>query len=392
MTETTSAPGEATSADSEDIALLGNSARDFLADFVDNTYLNDRESSDEGYEPARWRRLCDLGWTAASLPDRVGGLGGGLAAAAAVAVQIGRAAFASPWLPTVRAATVLDTLGADRRFDAVLSDIAGGTIHALVAPPDPGPRVEVSFGGGHRLTGPAVVVEWLDQSEMVVLLLPRDPGGPDAEDLWVCAVIPADRLRDRYTVLRSVDNEHSARLDLDGLVLDREFLIADALPGADVAYALGRANLLRTAVMVGGGEAVLEFTARYARERVQFGRPIGGFQAVRHLLARMAIAADAARLTYDEALAALSTPDADAVRDTTPAAIASFVAGRSYTEIVLTAAQVHGGVGTTVEHILHHHFRRAKAAQLRSGRRADRLRELTDALVRNPVDRLWVSR
>ena len=71
------------------------------------------------------------------------------------------------------------------------------------------------------------------------------------------------------------------------------------------------------------------------------------------------------------------------------AAAALFAAGRSYVEVVLTAAQVHGGVGTTVEHILHHHFRRAKAMQLRSGKRANRLRELHEALVVQPEGSLW---
>ncbi len=374
-----------------DSALLGAAAREFLADFVDNTYLNEQEASADGYEPGRWKQVCELGWTAAGLPDRVGGLGGGFAASAAVAVECGRAAFASPWLSTARVAAALETADPSLRFDPVLSDIAEGLAHALVAPPDRGLFAEKTLGGAYRLAGSPVVVGWLAQCEMVVLLVPHESGAEDTEDSaerWLGAVIPRDRIEDRYVPVRSVDNERAARLNLDGLRLDSEFVVTDDLAGPDVEYALARANLLRAGAMVGGCEAVLEFTARYARERIQFGQPIGGFQAVRHHLSRMAIAMDAARLTYDEALATMSVPGTDAVA----AAIALFAAGRSYVEIVLTAAQIHGGVGTTVEHVLHHHFRRAKAMQLRSGRRADRLRELTDALVLRPTDRLWVSR
>ncbi|WP_067682934.1 acyl-CoA dehydrogenase family protein [Nocardia miyunensis] len=372
-----------------DSALLGSAARELLADFVDNTYLNEQEASAGGYEPERWKQLCELGWTAAGLPGRVGGLDGGFGATAAVAVECGRAGFASPWLATARTAAALGVIDSGLRFDPVLADIASGRAHALVAPPDGGPHAETTLGGGYRLSGPAVVVEWLDQCEMVVLLIPHDSGDQNAEDRWLGAVIPRDRISDRYVPVRSVDNERAARLNLDGLRLDSEFVIADDLAGPELRYALSRANLLRAAVMVGGCAAVLDFTTRYARERVQFGRPIGGFQAVRHHLSRMAIAADAAQLTYDEALETTTAPGTDPV----PAAIALFVAGRSYVEIALTAAQIHGGVGTTVEHVLHHHFRRAKAMQLRSGRRAGRLRELTDALIRNPAaDRLWVSR
>jgi alkylation response protein AidB-like acyl-CoA dehydrogenase len=79
-------------------------------------------------------------------------------------------------------------------------------------------------------------------------------------------------------------------------------------------------------------------------------------------------------------------PGADA---TAIARAAAFAAGRSYVEIVLTAAQIHGGIGTTVEHVLHHHFRRAKAMQLRFGKRSNRLRELHAALVVREEGSLW---
>jgi alkylation response protein AidB-like acyl-CoA dehydrogenase len=137
--------------------------------------------------------------------------------------------------------------------------------------------------------------------------------------------------------------------------------------------------------MAGGCEAVLERTASYALERVQFGQVIGAFQAVRHHAARIAIATDAARLVCDEALIR-----ADAGEDVTAiGAVALFAAGRSYVTAVLTAAEVHGGVGTTTEHVLHHHFRRAKAMQLRSGKRANRLREIHQALVVRHEGSLW---
>jgi alkylation response protein AidB-like acyl-CoA dehydrogenase len=136
---------------------------------------------------------------------------------------------------------------------------------------------------------------------------------------------------------------------------------------------------------VGGCESVLELSARYARERVQFGQPIGAFQAVRHHLGRMMIATDAARLACNDALTrALPGSGESAI-----AAVALFAAGRSYVEVVLTAAQVHGAIGTTTEHILHHHFTRAKAMQLRCGRPASRLREIHAALVVRGEGSLW---
>jgi alkylation response protein AidB-like acyl-CoA dehydrogenase len=398
----------------EDEALLAETVRGYFSDFVDNTYLNSQEESADGYDRGRWKQLSDLGWTGVNLPERVGGGGGTLAEAGIVARECGRAAFASPLLQSARAATAVLALGQGQRFDGLLARIAQGTPAALVAPPDrslsavpavavpavtgpavTGPAVTGPAVTGPAVTGPAVtgpadtgyhvsgapaIVEWLAQSEDVVLLLPVPESGT-----WLCAVLARDQMDGRMTPVPSIDNERMARLDLDGFELAPGSAQTVEVAAATAENALARANLLRASSMVGGCEAVLERTVGYALERVQFGQVIGGFQAVRHHAARIAIAVDAARLACNDALAR-----ADAGDDVTAiGAVALFAAGRSYVTAVLTAAQVHGGVGTTTEHVLHHHFRRAKATQLRAGKRASRLREIHQALVVRHEASLW---
>ncbi|WP_370617790.1 acyl-CoA dehydrogenase family protein [Mumia sp. Pv 4-285] len=345
-------------------------ARAFLRDFVDNSYLNEQEESATGFEPLRWVRMRDLGWSSVHLPDRVGGADGSLVDAALITRECGRAAYASPLLQTLRAATTMSALGADKTYDDVLSRIGDGEIATLVAPPDRAVVADVA-AGGFVLSGRPVVVEWLAQADWVVLVLPTV--GQDC----IGAVVPADFLGDRAVEVPSIDNERIVRLDLDGLELPEDVVRSTNVSATEAAYALARADLLRASAMVGGAQDVVERTAKYALERHQFGQPLGRFQAVRHHLARMVIAADGAQLLCDDALDR-AQPGAD---ETAIAQAAVFAAGRAYVDVVLTAAQVHGGVGTTVEHILHHHFRRAKAMQLRSGQRSARLRELHHALV-----------
>lgn len=359
-------------------AQVAATARAFLAGFVDNSYLNEQEESELGYEPGRWSQMADLGWTAMALPERVGGAGGTLVDAALIVRECGRAAFASPLLQTLRVGTVLTSEGFGATYDDVLSRLAEGSTATLVAPPDGGLLAEAT-ADAQRLSGEPVLVEWLVQSQDVVLLV------PDADDRWLCAVVPSADLAQRVTEVPSVDNERIALLDVDGLVLEAAAVRDTGLSARVVRRALARADLLRDSTMVGGCMDVLERTAKYALERHQFGQPIGGFQAVRQLLSRMVIATDGAHLLCDEALTA-SQADADA---TAIASAAVFAAGRAYVEVVLTGAQVHGGVGTTIEHVLHHHFRRAKAMQLRSGRRANRLREIHEALVVKGEGSLW---
>lgn len=355
---------------SQEEAEVSATARSFLGDFVDNAYLNGQEETDSGYEAARWVRMTDLGWTGLHLPARVGGADGTLVDAALITRECGRAAFASPLLQTLRAGTVLATLAGDKTYDDVLARVAEGEIAAVVAPPD-GTVVAEPDDGSFRLSGPPAVVEWLQQSAVAVLVLPVTTG------TWLCAVVPTELLAERAVDVPSVDNERLTRLDLDGFGLPVETVRDPHLPEPTARYALARADLLRASAMVGGCQEVVSRTAQYALERQQFGQPLGKFQAVRHHLARMVIATDGAQLLCDDALTR-AEPGAD---EQAIAAAALFAAGRSYVSVVLTAAQLHGGVGTTVEHVLHHHFRRAKAMQLRSGRRANRLRELHQSLV-----------
>ena len=368
----------------EDEALLAETVRGYFGDFVDNSYLNRQQESDDGYDRGRWKQLADLGWTGVNLPERVGGGGGTLAEAGIVARECGRAAFASPLLASARAATVLLGLDQGERFDPVLARIAQGTPVTLVAPPDRTLSAvlaeEGSADGRYRITGAPVIADWLSQSEDVVLLLPVPASGN-----WLCAVVARHHLSGRSTPVPSVDNERMDRLDLDGFTLSPGSADLVEVTPAAAGNALARANLLRASSMTGGCEAVLERTVSYAMEREQFGHPIGAFQAVRHHAARIAIAVDAARLTCNDALTR-----ADAGEDVSAiGAVALFAAGRSYVTAVLIAAQVHGGVGTTTEHVLHHHFRRAKAMQLRAGKRASRLREIHQQLVVRHEASLW---
>ena len=109
-----------------DELLLAKTVRGWLDNFVDNTYLNAQESSDLGYDPRRWQEMCRLGWCSINIPERAGGAGATLAEAALIAREIGRAAYASPLLSTMRSATVLAGAPPAPHSDATLAELAGG--------------------------------------------------------------------------------------------------------------------------------------------------------------------------------------------------------------------------------------------------------------------------
>jgi dTDP-4-dehydrorhamnose reductase len=173
---------------------------------------------------------------------------------------------------------------------------------------------------------------------------------------------------------RSLDNERLGIVELAGAGAGTPPLAADLSDDA-VADALARMRLLRAAEMAGGAARTLSLTRDYMLERRQFGVALGSFQAVQHHLANMLIDVDAALLSTREglSLAALGREIVLA------AAIAGYIAGRSYTRVTVTAAQLFGGIGAAKEHRLHHHFRRARAMQLRLGSVPSQLLRIADA-------------
>lgn len=358
--------------------ILAATARSFMDSFADNDYLNRQEESEAGFEDDRWKHMCDLGWTSLIVPESAGGGGADAATASVIAAEAGRAAFASPLLTTLRASILATRLGDGANEPT--ARIAEGQPVTVLSPPDGG-IVARENDDAFVLAGRPAIVEWLTPSASVVVLIPRAD-----HPTWLCAALEDSQIRgERARAVESIDNERCAQFDVEGLVIGRGQVIASDLTEVEARSALAAADVIRIGAMVGGAEAVLALSTEYALERHQFGQPIGAFQAVRHHLARMAIAVDAARLSYREAVIL----GAHETQERLGAAIGVFVAGRSYVEAVLTAAQIHGGIGTTTSHVLHHHFRRAKALQLRAGRKDARLRELTRMLIHERLGGPW---
>ena len=165
-------------------------------------------------------------------------------------------------------------------------------------------------------------------------------------------------------------HDRQARVVLDGVRVGADAVLGGpAAPGTATAAALGDARArwvaLQCAEMVGGAQKVLELTSAYVTGRIQFGRPIGSFQAVQHHVADMAIRADGAGLATHQALWLLAhgRPAAKAV------AVAKAWTGEAYKAITVMAHQLHGGMGYVREHDLHLWSEHAKSTELTLGGR-----------------------
>jgi alkylation response protein AidB-like acyl-CoA dehydrogenase len=361
--------------------LLADQARALFEAEAPPERLAEWEENPDGFDSALWSRLVGLGWPALAVAEAAGGGGGTLGHLGLLATEIGRAAFPSPFLAVAGAGVVTARLaagpeGISKRASALLEGIArDGTVAGLVWTPGCGSELSAARRGHSiRLSG-RVVAEWAHRAETLVCLAPLPAG--EVAALAVDPRAPGVTVDPR----RSFDNERVALVTFDGVDVERadHLVPGGAVPSAQAADALGALRLIRAAELCGIAERILALTATYVSHRVQFGVPLGTFQAVQHASADVATLVHGARLATDEGLSI-----ADGAGARRAGAVAGWLAGRAAVAAAVTGAQLHGGIGMIRDYPLHFYYRRAKAMQLRLGSAADQLEEVARVLV-DPV-------
>lgn len=264
------------------------------------------------HAPARalWARLADLGVSALAVPQRYGGLGATPVDLALAFVELGRAGVPGPAVESVAILPCLLGQVAPERLEPLLA----GSVIATVAAPPLAPRAADC-----------------DAADEVYLC--------EAGTLSLAAVQRRERSVDRSRTLATVS-------------------ATSGLGEVDAGPAIGLGFLASAAGLLGAGEAVLEQAARYATQRVQFGRPIGAFQAVKHLLADARVGLELARPVLFGA--ALSVGTGDEARDVSAARVCC---GDAAYRTARAALQVHGAIGYTAEHDLSLWLTRIRALQ-----------------------------
>ncbi|GGP36380.1 acyl-CoA dehydrogenase family protein [Streptomyces melanogenes] len=328
-----------------------------------------------GYDPVLWRQLAkELGLPGLAIPEAYGGVGCGPGELALACEETGRALLPSPLLATAAlAAPLLLALGAEPQKHAYLPPLARGELTATLAVPGPalplalgltGDNADGSWAGGGRaggiqarqvdntwrLYGEAAQV--LDAHRADLLLVPAHTGGftRSRVQLFLVRGDAAGLRRTRHTTLDETRVQGTVQLrEVKGELLDGGLAEPLAATGRTTATTLA-------AESVGAAAYVLERTVSYVKEREQFGRPIGSFQAVKHRLADRYVQVQAAR---SAAYYAAWDPDAGG--------LALAQALEALRGAAAEAIQLHGGIGFTWEHEAHLYFKRAAADELLFG-------------------------
>jgi len=337
--------------------------RQFLSERSDEQAV--RRVIDSGvYDPDVWAGLSTgLGLVSLALPAAYGGDGYGFIELHAVLEELGRALTPSPFFATVvLAASALVAAGDADAMADYLPGIAAGTRTATFAVSE--------HWGAPKLTGERAAGAWTVSGEIslvldgatadLLLVVANTPDGPSL------FAVPSDAPGLVRTPLRTLDGTRPlAAVRCEAAPARLVGPAGGAEPVVARVVDLGTAAL--AAEQVGGARACLEASASYARERVQFGRAIGSFQAVKHKCADMFTRV---RLADAAALDAAEAAD-EGARLPVAAATAHLVCSEAYLFAAAENIQVHGGIGFTWEHPAHLYYRRAKASQLLFGGPAD---------------------
>jgi alkylation response protein AidB-like acyl-CoA dehydrogenase len=352
--------------------MLKNSAREFLSQECPPALVRAMEEDPRGYPDELWQKIVGLGWTGLVFPEQYGGTGGNFLDLAVLLEEMGRALVPAPFFSTVvlGGLTVL-AAGSDGQKRDLIPRICRGQVQMTLALTEPSATYEPwgvattadRQGNSYLLQGTKLFVPDAHVADLL-LVVARTASGPDPAQGITLFLVPSDRPGISVTPLKTIASDRQCQV-----VLDRVNVPATSALGQVgsawpvVQQALQRAIAGKCMEMLGGAEAVLDMTVEYAKQRTQFGRPVGSFQAVQHHCANMATDVEGCRyIAYQAAWRVSEELPADR-----EVSMAKAWVSAAYGRVCATAHQCHGAIGFTKEHNLQLYTRRAKAQELAYG-------------------------
>lgn len=352
--------------------MLKTTARDFLEKECPKSYVREMEVDEKGYKPELWEKIAGLGWLGLPFPEEYGGSDGSFLDLTVLLEEMGRACFPGPFFSTVvlSGLLVLDAANKQQKSD-LLPKISSGELILALALTEPSNTYEPSGitlraipeGDGFVLDGTKLFVSDAHIADYIITVA-RTKEAATKEDGISLFLVDAKSPGLEATLLKTIGGDKQCEVIFDKVKVGRDSIIGELDGGWPVIKrALERAAIGKCAEMVGGGQQVVEMVVAYAKERQQFGRPIGSFQAIQFHCTNMLTDVDISRYLTYEAAWKLS----EGLPHKIELAIAKAGVGDCYHRVVATGHQVISGVGYIEDHDMHLYFNRAKAAELLFG-------------------------
>ncbi len=358
----------------EEQEALRTAAREFLADHSAPAQVRAAMESERGYDPEVWRRIgTELGWTSIIIPEEYGGAGLTYVELIGLMEEMGAALLCAPFFSTVCLAANALLIGASepQKQEHLPGIAAGQTIATLAATEANGSWEASAITTQARREGRHIVLNGTKtfivdgHTADLLLVTARDPGSSGSAGVGLF-VVPADAAGIQRRLLPTMDQTRKqAEVILADVRVPASARIGTPGDGGRIlSQTLDRAAVALAAEQVGGAQRCLDLSVEYAKQRIQFARPIGSFQAIKHKCADMLLRVESARSASYYAGWAAAQNDAELPA---LASLAKAYCSDAYFHCAAESIQIHGGVGFTWEYDVHLYFKRAKSSEVLLG-------------------------
>ena len=359
--------------------MLKNFARDFLEKECPEQLVRAMEDDEKGYSPELWQKMAQQGWMGLIIPENYNGTGMNICELVVLLEEFGRALVPGPFISTVVLGGVpIMEAGTEEQKQQFLPKIASGEIIMTLALTEPsakwtadGVQLEAKKDGSdYVLNGTKLFVQDAHVTDYMIVAARTGGSGENGITLFV---VDSKSPGIKYEVLKTIAADKQCEVTFENVKVPASNILGQEGEGWPIIEKTKKvATVAACAYLVGLSQMDFDVTLNYAKERVQFGRPIGSFQAIQHKLADAVIDVDGSRfITYKAAWSLQEgEPDADLM-----ISMAKAWTSDASRRVVAHGQQIHGGIGFTKEYKIQLYFRRQKWMELMWGD-ADYHREL----------------
>ena len=359
---------------SEDQELLRDSARKFLDAECPTTFVRKMMEDDSAHATVLWKKAAGLGWMGILIPEEHGGIGGSFLDLVVVLEEMGKSLMPGPFFATVLlGSTAVIVGGSDEQKSTLLPKVSAGELLMTLAQAEKSGRYDAGGismeatekGSNFMLSGEKLFVPDAHVADQMVVAA-RTSQSSSPEDGITLFIVDAKSPGVEVTQLKTVDmTRRQCHVAFQDVAVAGSQVIGEVGKGWPIlkrVLDLAMAGLCTE--MVGTGQRALDMAVEYAKERVQFGKPIGSFQAIKHKCVDMMVQVENARsLTYYAAWTV--GENVDEANQAVP--MAKAYCSDMCKTVTSEAIQVHGGIGFTWEHDMHLFYRRGLASEAAFG-------------------------
>jgi alkylation response protein AidB-like acyl-CoA dehydrogenase len=354
---------------SEEQEMLKKLARDFLQKECPKRLVRQLDESDQGYSSELWHKMAELGWMGLVFPEKYGGSERKFLDLTILLEEMGYNIVPGPFFSTVvlGGLTVL-TAGSEEQKMEFLPKIASGEMILSLALTEPTANYDaasvktkaIAHNGKYVIKGTKLFVFNANVADYI-LCVARTKQAKNPENGITLFLVDAKSPGVKCTLLKTLARDKQCEVVFDNVTVSEKSIVGERDGGWPIVKdVLQKATVAKCAEMVGGAQAALDMAVNYAKERVQFGRPIGSFQAIQHYCANMAADVSGSRFVTYKAAWKVS----EGLPAALDVAIAKAWASEAYGRITLSAHQIFGAIGFTMDHDIHLYYRQAKAAEI----------------------------